>query len=238
MNKDNDYIDEIFKDAFEGMEAAPNENLWDNIADDISEEKVDDLFKEAFSNEMAQPSDRVWAGVKENLPLDLRLKRSLNSLSIIAGIIVIGMVIIISLTPSEERKIIIPVVEEKVPEYNIEIAIEETEMEGKEEVIAKKKEIVVEEEKEEGLAIDNSIKNKIKSIELNIEEEEFAFNVDAEKMKGILEPIAPLPVEMAVASVNEGGIIEIKEGIVIPENPESPIIEGIEVQDLPVEIED
>lgn len=219
MNK-NDHIDDIFKDAFEGMEASPNENLWNAIADDISGEGVDDLFKEAFEGEMELPSDKVWDGVKEHLPLDLRLKRSLNSLSIIAGIVVVGMLIIISLSPKNDTDVIIPAKEDQevTEQYNIEIAIQEVETE--EEIVAKKEKPVKQE-----LAVDNSIKDKIQSVELNEEEVEFEFHVDEEKMKGIMKPITPLPVEYAVASSVEGFIFEAEEEIVAPENLDAMIIE-------------
>jgi hypothetical protein len=205
MSKKNDHIDELFKDGLHDMETSPNEGVWENIASDIHGKNVDDLFKDALSDNMAEPSGRVWTGVKEQLPLNLGLKRSLNKLSIVAGAVVIGMLIIL-LFPSENKLETPPV--EDVKEYNIEIAIQE---------VDPTKDIEIEAEEEKGLATDNSIKEKIKSVELHAEKE-LDLKVDEEKMRKLLEPLSPLPIESAVARVNghDDAVTETDEGVIIP----------------------
>lgn len=222
MSKKNDHIDELFKDALHDMETTPDEGLWENISNDINGEHVDELFKDALSDNMAEPSERVWAGVEEQLPLNLGLKRSLNRLSVVAGAVVVVMLIVL-LFPFENR-LEVPPLEEKVPEYNIEIAIEE--VAGPEEM-----ELVAEEDK--GLATDNSIKEKIKSIDLDAEKE-LDLEVDEEKMRKLLEPLSPLPIDSAVARVNghDEKMTETEEGIIIPSDLDK-VIPKLEEMKLP-----
>ncbi|MGK0387825.1 MAG: hypothetical protein ACI94Y_000551 [Maribacter sp.] len=205
MSKKNDYIDDLFKDAFHDMETPPNGGVWGNISNDIHGENVDNLFKDALSNNVAEPSGSVWTGVEQQLPLNLGLKRSLNRLSIVAGAVVVGMLIIV-LFPSENKLETPPV--EKIQEYNIDIAIEE---------VNSTKEAALVPDEDQGLATDNSIKEKIKSVELHAEKE-LDLKVDEEKMRKLLEPLSPLPIDSAIARANghDDEITETNEGVIIP----------------------
>lgn len=219
MSKKNEHIDDLFKDALHDMEASPNEGIWENISNDIHGEGVDDLFKDALSDNVAEPSGRVWAGVEQQLPLNLGLKRNLNRLSIVAGAVVIGMLIIL-LIPSENQLETPPV--EDVPEYNIEIAIEE---------VISPDEVELEPEEEKGLATDNSIKEKIKSVALDAEKE-LDLKVDEEKMRRLLEPLSPLPIDSAVARINghDDEITETNEGVIIPSDLDKVIPKSEEMK--------
>lgn len=201
MSKKNDHIDDLFKDALGGLEEAPRENLWNEISGDISGPKVDDIFRSALDNDSAQPSDKVWAGVEDNLPLNLGLKRRLASLSYVAAAVVVGMVFITvffnnTSSIDNENSIAQPILEEEKP-YHIDIAIEEVSNIEEDGEIKKSPGI----ENDEPIALDNVIEENIQEVELH-EETEIVLNVDEEKIRKILEPILPLPIDSAVARVN------------------------------------
>ncbi len=218
MSKEHDHIDDLFREAFNDMESNPGDQLWDKISDGISEEQVDDLFKEALGSQMAQPSEKVWKEVEQNLPLNLELKRSLSYLSYVAAFTVIGMLCMsVYFFVTEEKK------ETPTPEPSVNIAIAIDEVETP---VIPDESVVSEEEKIDGsLATDNTLNEKIQSVELN-KEDEFVFDVDEDKIRQILEPLSPLPIDSAIARVNGNTSTqkENTEGIIIPENFDETIL--------------
>ncbi len=180
MSKENNHIDDLFKDAFDNWEDSPNKDIWNNIAENIdgNNENIDEMFKNAFSDEEVVPSEKVWVGVKEHLPLNLWLKRRLSKLSYVAGILVVGMMATMYMTQEKETEIMaepIPVIKNVVPDYNIAVSIEEVE-----EVVAVKK-VKKKRPRNKSLATDNTLNKKMISVELN-KEDEMVFDIDEEKM--------------------------------------------------------
>ncbi len=191
MSKENNPIDDIFKDAFENWEDMPQNDVWDEIIDDLDATDVDEVFKSNLADEEYIPSEKVWEGVKGHLPLNLWLKRRLSKLSYVAGVLVVGMLLTIYFTTSDTEN---PVPVEEEQNFNIEIAIKEAPME--EEAL-----VVEESPVEKGMATDNTIDKKMNSVELN-KEDEIVFDIDEEKIREILRPIEPLSIDSSVARVN------------------------------------
>ncbi len=226
MSKQNEHIDDLFKDAFENWEDMPKSDLWQNISEDLDNTSIDEIFRDALSTEEITPSDKVWEGVRENLPLNLWLKRKLNTLSYVAGILVVCMLATLyfmrdntTVSIPEDNPIAIQPIEEK-PSFNIQIAIEEIE------TITEVKKVRTKKTKKTNaaLATDNTIDEKMQSVELN-DEDKWVFDIDEEKMKAILQPVEPLPIDSSIARVNGKNNnaereMESEEESILPENLE------------------
>ncbi len=226
MSKENNHIDDLFKDAFDNWENEPQKDFWSDIAEDLDANDVDHLFKTALEEEEIMPSEKVWEGVKEHLPLNLWLKRRLAQLSYVAGILVVGMLATLYFT--QEGTIEAPVAD--TPKYNIEIAIEEVPLEE----IDLEENIALEEKAandSKTLATDNTIDKKMKSVELN-KEDEMVFDIDEEKIKAILQPIEPLPIDSSIARVNgnsnETDHENSSEEAILPKNLEDILPDNLE----------
>ncbi len=197
-------IDGMFKDGLEDMDVSPNENLWDKIQDGLEDgnlEKIDQIFSESLEDVSEVPSDKVWMKVEKRLPLNLYIKRRLKSLSAIASVLVVAMVAVMFVMNQNSQK-------ESNLAFDSVISPVKAEMErariyaGSFEPI-NEEETLVEEVKLKTRATDNTIKKKIKSAKVKKED---AFivdfeNVDEEKVRQLLQPLQPLPMDSAIAGV-------------------------------------
>lgn len=223
MNRENNQIDDLFKDAFENWEEIPHDSLWENIDSEINGAPIDLMFKDALEDKEIIPDDKVWSGVKDQLPLNLWLKRHLSKLSYVAGILVICMVVSL-IVKEDNTEIIVEPKKEVAPIYNIEVAMEE--VKEVETVILKEKPVAaVKKKKNKGHATDNTIEDKMRSVELNTEDD-VVLDIDPEKMREILRPIQPLPIDSSVAKVNGSNnhttsTTSDEDESIIPENIEN-----------------
>ncbi|HEX6892533.1 MAG TPA: outer membrane beta-barrel protein [Chryseolinea sp.] len=58
-------FEDSFKEAFEGAEMDPSDNVWSGIEREL--EKADGSFKQAFYGAQIDPSDNVWTGIELEL---------------------------------------------------------------------------------------------------------------------------------------------------------------------------
>jgi hypothetical protein len=58
-------FEDSFKEAFEGAEMDPSDNVWSGIEREL--EKADGSFKQAFYGAQIEPSDSVWTGIELEL---------------------------------------------------------------------------------------------------------------------------------------------------------------------------
>ncbi len=218
-------IDEMFKDGLEDMDVSPNENLWDKIKDGLEDgnlEEIDEIFSESLEGASEIPSDKVWMEVEKQLPLNLYVKRRLKSLSAIASVLVVAMVVVMFVMNRNNQNqasfafdsVMNPMKAEmeraRIYAASFEPSAEET---------------LAEEVKSENRATDNTIKKNIKSVKIRKED---AFivdfeNVDEEKIRQLLQPLQPLPMDSAIAKVvdeTEKNTTIIVEEEIIGENPE------------------
>ncbi len=187
MSKNNN-IDNLFRDSFQNWEEKPS-GIWDNIQNGLDNpQKVDDLFKNNLDADV-QPSKHNWSKIEKHLPLSLMMRRELSRLSIIAACLIAGMLITLYFQP-EDKSGIIPVeppVQEELNTQDVAVQVDEL------------KEIISEQVEQE-IAVDNSNKN-MKSVKVN-QDEEF-LNIDEAKIRRILQPLEPLPMDSAMARINE-----------------------------------
>jgi len=67
MIRDEQNIDNIFNNAFNGAEEMPPESVWENIEKQLDEASIDGLFKGTFENAAVEPPVGIWAKIQANL---------------------------------------------------------------------------------------------------------------------------------------------------------------------------
>ncbi len=80
-------FDESLNDAFQDYEVNPAPEVWENI----TSEAVDSRFKSVFSKFETEPREENWEKIRRAVPVNLFLRNSLNQLSKIAAILVVGL---------------------------------------------------------------------------------------------------------------------------------------------------
>ena len=58
-------FEDLFKEAFDGAEVNPSDNVWAGIEREL--EKAEGSFKQAFHGAEVDPSDNVWIGIELEL---------------------------------------------------------------------------------------------------------------------------------------------------------------------------
>ncbi len=199
MSKEKNNLDDMFKDAFEHWESPPKEGFFDEISSELHHSEIDELFKNEFSQKEVAPPQKAWTEIQQHLPLNLWLKRRLSQLSMIAGVVIVGMIAILYFNHDSKTP---PIEEEKLPlPIDVEIANDDIQEAPKEDFFE------ADEPVQNTLATDNSLNQKLKSVELN-KEDEIELNIDEEKIRAMLEPIQPLPIDSAVAKIHQKNHIE------------------------------
>ncbi len=222
-------LDGFFKDAFEQWEQQPEEQVWDNIQGGIEPHDLDDLFRQSFEGEEVTPPEEVWDKIKPELPLNLWVRRQLSRLSIVAIILVIGMLVTLYLTRSVNQ----PVMESDAPVAQTEDVFNPLPPFMETEVVAE----VEEKEEPATLATDNSLeKQKGKAAVLEIQDTKDDFVINEEKIREILKPLEALPWEESFA--NSFIPVEVSDDFSGDENSELVItnsnqLEIIEVEPIP-----
>ncbi len=221
-------MDDLFKEGFENWEAPPRDSVWNGIDAELEGSDFDDLFKEAFNDDEVVPSEKVWEGVQPRLPLNLTVKRWLGRLSIMAGVLIVGMLITLYVTQTGSSA---PQDEMMAP-LEAPVAVEEEAKEAEETPVMPTIE-TPEEIIEEELAIDPTINEEVKTVEVRKKEkkDEMFFDIDKKKIEATLQPIQPLDMEEAIARKpkNQEKDAKKKEGKPKSSKPAPPEIDDFKI---------
>lgn len=217
--KEQDHIDELFREGLGGMESRPSDHLWDKIAEGVPGAELDEFFHQALADEEQQPSYRVWEGVQQELPLNLPLKRSLNRMVVVAGMVVGGMLLLLAVKMWDAEASPTPTPQppsENPVEYAWEEIIIEPTPEQIEEADSDKPKPA---KAKSGRTMDKSLEKDVKPAELNLHADD-GLEVDEAKMQRILAPISNPDLDAAVARVNriDNKVTESQDGTLIPDD--------------------
>ena len=190
-------IDDFFKDALDGLFAAPPAANWQKITTQLDHQEMDVLAKSQLERLEVTPPPEAWNHIKGKLPLSLLIRSRLNQLSKIAAVLIVFMIVLLAMNRKEVSKTFVisksPVIESLeitlVHEVSNDFVFAINDGVNEKETSASE-ELSLEDEK--------TVEDFWSSI---MDEEEELADVDHEVIQKSLVPILELPIENLKAAV-------------------------------------
>jgi len=198
--KDNNQLDDLFRDQLQMWKQEPDARNWSAIEQQMEDDCLDQRYQQSMKSLEVKPSEKNWEHIEPALPFHLRVRRQLQKLSTVAAIL-LGLMMaftiydrisfsappaIVEAAPVYDET---PELDPTIPQQDYVLKIEDTKGANQLEVNLLKEE-----------AIDTELE---KLIALVIEEEDSSEQeLDKVKLKEILQPLNPLPVEGLLSSTS------------------------------------
>lgn len=198
-NRQEENIDDFFKNELDGFTPTPPDRNWNKIASELEGEEFDAHTKEYFEQIEVTPNPEIWNNIKQKLPLSLLVRNQLNRLSRIAAVLIIFMIVLLVFNKKDNSQSTDAIAETITEENPNELLDSDTPIDF---VFA----INDTEDAQQSSASDELSLEDEKTIEdfwssIMDDDDDFISNIDEEVISKSLEPLMQLPIENLEAAL-------------------------------------